>query len=159
MQNQHHLVAEIIVHFSAPVNASEAADTGMYRLTMTGSNDSFIARNAKVVKLASATYDAALDEVILKPKRPISLANCVQVVIDGQQPGGLQDSLGRVINGNRDGQPGGNVVAMICRTPTGMDAMPGMSPAGSSIIVAELTSIVVPAKHAGSHGHSNAKSR
>jgi plastocyanin len=159
MQNQHHLVAEIVVHFSGPVSASEAADTGMYHLTMTGSKDSFIARNARVVKLASAFYDAALDEVILKPKRPVSLANCVQVVIDGQQPGGLQDSLGRVINGNRDGQPGGNVVAMICRTPIGMDAMLGMAPAGSSIIVAELKSMIVPDKQAGSLRHSTAKSR
>jgi plastocyanin len=157
-EDKHHRVAEIIVDFSGPVNASEAENTGMYRLTMTGGNDSFIAKNAAVVKLASATYNAALDQVILKPKRPFTLANCVQVVIDGQQPGGLQDSYGRVINGDNDGQPGGDVVAMICRTPMGMDEMPGMSAAGSSIITAELKSMIAPDEHAGTLGHSKVKS-
>jgi hypothetical protein len=156
VENKHHRVAQIVVEFSAPVNASEAENTGMYRLTMTGKTDSFIAKNASVVKLASATYNAALDEVILKPKRPFSLANCVQVVIDGRQPGGLQDSYGRVINGDDDGQPGGDVVAMICRTTQGMDDMPGMSAAGSSIIVAQLTSITPALDQAGSRGHSRA---
>ncbi len=159
MENKQHMVAEIIVHFSGPVNASEAENTGMYRLTETGRNDSFIAKNAKVVKLRSATYNPALDEVILKPKRPFGLANCVQVVIDGHQPGGLQDSFGRVINGDDDGEPGGDVVAMICRTTAGMDKMPGMSAAGSSIIVANLTSTIVPDQHAGRHGHATAKSK
>jgi plastocyanin len=159
MENKQHMVAEIIVDFSGPVNASEAENPGMYRLTMTGRNDSFIAKNAAVVKLTSATYNAALDEVILKPKRPFRLSNCVQVVIDGHQPGGLQDSFGRVINGDNDGEPGGNVVAMICRTPMGMDEMPGMSAAGSSIIVAQVTSMIVPDEQAGSYGHSTAKSK
>jgi hypothetical protein len=159
MENKQHAVTEIIVHFSGPVNALEAENTGMYRLTMTGRNDSFIAKNATVVNLKSATYDAALDEVILKPKRPFSVSNCVQVVIDGHQPGGLQDSFGRVINGDNDGEPGGDVVAMICRTPQAMDEMPGMSAAGSSIIVAELTSMIVPHEQAFRHGHSTAKSK
>jgi Bacterial Ig-like domain (group 2) len=159
MENKRHMVAEIIVHFSGPVNASEAENTGMYRLTETGRNDSFIAKNATAVKLASATYNAALDEVILKPKRPFGLSNCVQVVIDGHQPGGLQDSFGRVINGNDDGEPGSDVVAMICRTPVGMDQMPGMSAAGSSIIVANLTSTSVPDQQAGRLGHSLARSK
>ncbi len=158
IENKHHMVAQIVVDFSGPVNASEADNLGMYRLTMTGRNDSFIAKNATVVKLTSATYNAALDEVILKPRRPFGLSNCVQVVIDGHQPGGLQDSFGRVINGDNDGEPGGDVVAMICRTPTGMDEMPGMSAAGSSIIVAILTSTIAPHRQAGRHGHSTAKS-
>ena len=154
IENKRHAVAQIVVDFSGHVNASEAENTAIYRLTMTGRNDSFIAKNATVVKLTSATYDAALDEVILKPKRPFGLSNCVQLVIDGQQPGGLQDSFGRVINGDNDGQPGGDVVAMICRTPQSMDAMPGMSAAGSSIIVAELTSMTSPDEQVGSLRHS-----
>jgi plastocyanin len=156
IEDKHHRVAQIVVDFSGPVNVSEAENTGMYRLTMTGNKDSFIAKNASVVKLASATYNAGLDEVILKPRRPFALANCVQVVIDGQQPGGLQDSYGRVINGDNDGQPGGDVVAMICRTAQGMDAMSGMSAAGSSIIVAQLTSMTAALDQAGSRGHSKA---
>ena len=87
-----------------------------------------------------------LHEVILKPKRPFTLANCVQLVIDGHQPGGLEDSYGRVINGNRDGQPGGNVVAVICRTPMDMGSMAGMAFNDSSIIPAEVTSRIVPDK-------------
>jgi hypothetical protein len=92
--------------------------------------------------------------VILKPKTPFTLVNCVQVVIDGQQPGGLQDSLGRVINGDGDGQPGGNVVAVICSTPMDMGTMPGMAFDGSSIIPAEVTSTIVPHDRAASLGHS-----
>jgi plastocyanin len=154
VENNHHIVEQIVVDFSGPLNASEADNTGMYRLTMTGRNDSFIAKSARVVRLRSATYDAALDEVILKPKWPFELANCVQVVIDGHQPGGLHDSFGRVINGDNNGRPGGDAVAVICRTPVGMDAMPGISAAGSSIVVAELTSMNHPDEQARSLGHS-----
>ena len=105
MENKRHMVAEIIVHFSGPVNAG-GPEYGMYRLTETGRNDSSIAKNATVVKLASATYNAASRRGDSRRKRPFGLLNCVQVVIDGHQPGGLQDSFGRVINGNDDGRAG-----------------------------------------------------
>jgi hypothetical protein len=62
-------------------------------------------------------------------------------------------------HGARDGQPGGDIVAMICRTPMGMDSMPGMSAGGSSIITAELKSMIIPDVQARSHRHATAKSK
>jgi uncharacterized protein YjdB len=113
--NKRHQVTAITVVFSGAVNAAEASSLSNYRLAMPGKRGSFDAKNAKLVKLKSAVYTAALDQVVLAPKKAFALSKPVQLRINGQSPAGLQDAQGRLIDGNRDGQPGGNAVAVISR--------------------------------------------
>ena len=54
-----------------------------------------------------------LETVTLVPKKPFALNKKVQLVINGEAPNGLQDSLGRLIDGNDDGQAGGNATAIL----------------------------------------------
>jgi hypothetical protein len=86
-----------------------------YRLAKAGKRGSFTARNARLIKLRSAAYSGTNDTVTLTPKKPFVLAKPVQLQVNGGLPSGLDDTLGRLIDGNHDGQPGGNAVVVLQR--------------------------------------------
>ena len=90
-------------------------DTGLYRLVIAGNQGSFTARNATVVKVSKAKYFAASspDTVTLIPRTPFMVRKPVELTINGSSPSGLEDAEGRLIDGNQDGQPGGNAVAVL----------------------------------------------
>ena len=113
--NKKHQVSQIVVTFSGPVDATEAQQPGIYRPTIAGKKGSFTAKNAKLIALKSAAYNAANDTVTLTLKKPFKLSKPVQLQVSGLSPSGLKDTSGRLIDGNRDGQPGGNAVAVLGR--------------------------------------------
>jgi hypothetical protein len=113
--NKKHLVTQILVTFSGPVNATEAQNPGIYRLATAGKKGSFTAKNAKLNALKSASYSAVNDTVTLTPRKPFKLSKPIQLQVNGLPPSGLEDSVGRLIDGNHDGQPGGNAVGLLGR--------------------------------------------
>jgi uncharacterized protein YjdB len=113
VRNKKHLVTEIRVVFSGAVNPTGADNVATYRLAMPGKKGSFTAKNAKVIKLKSAVFNSSLATVTLTPKKPFALTKPVQLVVNGLPPTGLEDSVGRLIDGNHDGQAGGSAVAVL----------------------------------------------
>jgi hypothetical protein len=99
-------VTQITIDFSGAVNAAEATDLANYRLVSAG----------KRIHLRAASYDPALGTVTLTPRRPLTLHGPARLRVDGVDPGGLHDSSGRLIDGDRNGQPGGNAVAVLRRS-------------------------------------------
>ena len=69
-----------------------------------------------MLKLRSAVYNTANNTVALTLKKPFVLSKPVELIVNGQPPAGLEDSSGRLIDGNHDGQAGGNAVAVLSRT-------------------------------------------
>lgn len=110
-----HWVTRIILSFSGAVNAPEADNVATYRLVRAGRKKSFTARNAEVIKLRSAVYNAADNTVTLTPRKPLFLSKPIELVVDGVPPSGLEDDFGRLIAGDSNGQPGGNAVAVLSR--------------------------------------------
>jgi plastocyanin len=115
IQNARHMVTAITVDFSGPVNGQQASSLAMYQLTTSGRGAAFSGRRGPAVWLGSASYNAARDEATLTLRRPVSLIKPLQLVIDGQQPGGIQDALGRGIDGAHEGRAGNNATASISR--------------------------------------------
>jgi plastocyanin len=113
--NKKHQVTQIIVDFSGAVNTGEASNVVTYRLVTAGKKGSFTAKNARVIRLISAALNSVGNEVTLTPSKPFKVKKPVQLRINGQAPAGLQDSLGQFIDGNHDGQPGGDAVAVLSR--------------------------------------------
>lgn len=107
--NKKHLVTQIIVSFSGPVNAAGADNLNIYRLATAGKKGSYTAKSATIIKLKSAVYNPASDSVTLTPKKAFALTKPVQLVVDGEPPSGLEDTLGRFINA------GSNAVAVLTR--------------------------------------------
>ncbi len=108
-------MTQIDVTFSGQVNATQADKTRIYRLAYPDKQGSQ-RRNAVVVKLRSAKYNAATDSVTLTPRKPFALkARALQLLIDGTSPSGLQDIVGRYLDGADNGQAGSNAVVSISK--------------------------------------------
>jgi hypothetical protein len=120
--NKKHQVTQVNVIFSGAVNSGEADSTATYRLAAPGKKGSFTAKNATVIKFKSASFNVATDTVTLIPKKPFTLSKPVQLVVYGVPQAGLQDTFGRFIDGNHDGQPGGNAVVILARGGATIDA-------------------------------------
>jgi hypothetical protein len=101
---------EIVVLFSGALSASSAAN-------LTGYQPSTAARGkasrSKPVRLALATYDPSAHTVTLKPRKPLVFKPSLQLQIAAA---GLIDAQGQPIDGNRDGQPGGDYQATLKKT-------------------------------------------
>ena len=123
MTNKKHQVTEVIVTFSGAVNAAEAQNPAIYRLTLPGKKGSYTAKNAKVIKLKSALFNAANDTVTLIPSKPFAVGKPVQLRINGQPPAGLQDGAGRLIDGDHNRTAGGDAVAILSRGGASIQAI------------------------------------
>jgi hypothetical protein len=113
--NKKHQVTQIILRFSGALGAAEADAVGTYHLATPGKKGSYTAKGAKTIALSSAVYNSSTDQVTLTARKPFALTKPVQLLVSGTGPAGLQDSFSRLIDGNRDGQPGGNAVAILRR--------------------------------------------
>jgi hypothetical protein len=82
-RNRKHQASQVVVAFSGILDLGERA-TGSYRLVIAGKKNSFTARNAKVIALKSAVYDATRNTVTLTPSRPFALSRPVQLQVEGQ---------------------------------------------------------------------------
>ena len=133
LESKKHQVAEVLVTLSGPVNASEADSTATYQLTMAGQHGSFTAKNAKTIKLASASYNGTNHTIALIPKKPFALSKKVRLVVYGTPPSGLQDSEGRYIDGNDDGQSGGNAVEVLSSREARVDALVAAIPSAKTV--------------------------
>ncbi len=105
--NKRHMVSQINVTFSGQVNATQAGNAQIYHLAYPNKKGSFTARNAVVVKLRSAVYSPATDSVTLTPRKPFALkAQALQLEINGTSPSGLQDLVGRYLDGAKTASRG-----------------------------------------------------
>jgi hypothetical protein len=67
-----------------------------------------LARGRKNVPLRSVVYDAGALTITLRPRDRIRLADGERLTISG-----LVDSLGRAVDANHNGQPGGDVITIL----------------------------------------------
>jgi hypothetical protein len=93
---------QIVIQYSGAVNASGAASLANYQLSTIAMGKR---RPAKPIALAGAAYNSVAHSVTLSlRKRPVGRLSGQLVIVAN----GVTDSQGRPIDGNRDGQPGGN---------------------------------------------------
>jgi cyclophilin family peptidyl-prolyl cis-trans isomerase len=114
--NKHRDVRAILVHFSGSVNSTLAVNSGTYRLALPGAKGSYNARNAQVIKFGKRVYNSSNFTVTLTLRTPLALRKKAELLIFGQPPAGLTDSLGRQIDGDHNGTPGGNAFAFLTRS-------------------------------------------
>jgi hypothetical protein len=120
--NKKHQVTGVVLTFSGAVNATLASETGTYRLATPGKKGSYTAKNAGIIKLSSAVYSPSADKVVLTPRKPFALTKPVQVLAYGTGSSGLEDTLGRLIDGDHNGTAGGNAVAILNKKGATIDS-------------------------------------
>ncbi len=108
-----HKVTRIVLTFSGSFESVLASQKGLYSLVIAGKKGLFTAKNAMIIKVNKAQYSAASspDTVTLTPKTTFMLSKPVELTVKS-----MRDSLGRLIDGNDDGQPGGNAVAVLMKS-------------------------------------------
>jgi hypothetical protein len=103
----------IDVRFSGQVNAGSADNLAIYTLNTVPQGKK---HTVKPVGLIRAVYATATETVMLIPRKsPIALRPPLILMINGSN---LLDSLGRLVDGNDDGQPGGNYKATLSKAGT-----------------------------------------
>ena len=70
----------------------------------------------------------------VESKKGFALTKPVQIQVNGQPPSGLEDSFGRLIDGDHDRQPGGSAVALLGRGGATISAKAG-SPAAAVPVI------------------------
>jgi hypothetical protein len=115
--NKRGMVTQLDVTFSGPVNSSQADKTKIYRLVYPNKEGAVPAGNASSFRLRSANYNTATDSLTLTLAKPLALkARALDLVIDGTSPSGLEDIVGRYLDGADDGEPGSDAVVSISRS-------------------------------------------
>ena len=115
-------VTQIVIGFSGAVNATEAQSTGTYELILANTAGLFVPTKKTLIKIKSARLSG--NTVTLNLKAPLRLKKSVELIVDGIAPSGLQDSQGRLIDGNHDGTAGGNAIAILAKGGATIDAVP-----------------------------------
>jgi RHS repeat-associated protein len=124
VMNSKKQVSQVVITFSGAVNAKEAGNIRTYRLATPGTGGSYTAKNAGIITLKSASYNRANNTVTLTPTKPFTLTKPVQLLVYGTGHNGLQDSHGRLIDGDHNGTPGGNAVAILSVGGAKIQALP-----------------------------------
>jgi uncharacterized repeat protein (TIGR01451 family) len=96
----------LVLAFSEPLDPARAQDLGNYRLIV-------IAHGGRLhhpVQLSSAVYDAATHTVTLHPTRLLPLRFKYMLTVNGTTPTGVTGTSGLLLDGDDNGQPGGNYV-------------------------------------------------
>jgi len=103
----------IVLQFSKALNAVGDQGIGSYSLATIPSGKK---QRSKAVALSRATYNPANNTVRLVTRRPLVLNPPLKLTINAAR---LFDTLGRPLDGDGDGQPGGNFVATLRRSVRG----------------------------------------
>ncbi len=118
---KHKKVTVIVLQFSGALNASDAQNQLLYSLAPETTKKHVI-KLGKAVAPATAVYNASTNTVTLTPKKALVLNPPEQLKINSS---GLLDALGRALDGNNDGQAGGNFVATLSKQGITLERLGG----------------------------------
>ena len=109
----------LVVEFSGALSAASADNVSAYALApiikvkASGKGKNQRPATTKLgtpVSAASAVYNALNNSVTLTPRAKLTASKSEELIVNGTL---VTDSIGREIDGNNDGQPGGNYIATI----------------------------------------------
>ncbi len=131
----------LVLQFSGALNAVAADNVGAYELapvikvkaTGKGKNKKpATTKLGKPVKLASAVYTSSNNQVTLTPKGTLNLSKSDELIVNASL---VTDTLGREIDGNGDGQAGGNYIATLTGSRVTAGGVPLARTGGQPAIV------------------------
>jgi hypothetical protein len=118
-----------VIGFSGALNPGAARMLGDYQLATVVKAKKSHAHTGKAVKLISATYDPSGHTVTLTPRVKVP-ASPLQLTIIAAK---TLDAEGRPLDGDHDGQPGGNFQTTLRKAPTRAVEAPPIELAGRVI--------------------------
>jgi uncharacterized delta-60 repeat protein len=105
------IATDIIIAFSSGLNVTDADILANYHIAAPGKGKKSKIYS-KPITLKSAVYSSASDRVTIQLNGTLALSPPPQLRITAA---GILDNFGRALDGNHDGQPGGDYVALLTR--------------------------------------------
>jgi virginiamycin B lyase len=96
----------IVLAFDAPLDPTSAQDVHNYQIVELG-------RGRRPILLRTAVYDPSSLTVTLSPARRLNFHHRFRLTVDGRDPGGVTDTLGRLLDGQQTGDPGSDFVTIV----------------------------------------------
>lgn len=113
----HRQPTRLVVSFSEPMDPAQAVDLHNVRLVSPGPDGRFGTRDDRRVRLIAARYDPDGGAVVLRPVRRLPRWIRFQLTINRPGIAGMADAAGNLLDGDRDGRPGGTFAARFGREP------------------------------------------
>ena len=101
--------------FDQALDPCRAVDLRNFHLFAIGRNGVVGSSKGRTLALRSATYNSSTHTVTLIPSKSLGSGLSFKVVVDGTSAHGVSDTAGRLIDGNGDGEPGGDYVVVFAR--------------------------------------------
>ena len=130
----------LVLHFSGALNPTQAKSLAEFHL-LSGKVKKGHTTYSKPMPLSSAIYDPTAHTISLVPKGKLNLAQPEQLRITASL---LTDSLGRPIDGNHDGQPGGDYVANLSKNKVTPLAVPRTTAAAVDAALQQMSVTTSP---------------
>jgi hypothetical protein len=105
-----------VLRFDEDLDPVRATDLAGYRLVDAGRDGRLGTRDDRSIALRQATYDPATRSVTLLPSRRLALQGNHLLVVSGRGATALTDRAGNPLDGDGDGQAGGDLVRLVNRS-------------------------------------------
>jgi type VI secretion system secreted protein VgrG len=96
----------LVLTFSGNLDPARAVNLSNYRLE---------GPDGRVIVLRSASYDSVTRTVTLEPRRLLPLRRTFRLTVHGNTATAVADRVGNLLDGDRDGRPGGDFTVTITR--------------------------------------------
>ena len=107
-------ISRLAVTFSGALNRSSARNRNHYWLVLPGRDEILGTPDDRRIRIRAATYSRPTHSVRLVASRPIPARQTFALVVSGSITGpAVRDLAQRPIDGDGDGQPGGDFVAVL----------------------------------------------
>jgi uncharacterized repeat protein (TIGR01451 family) len=106
-------INRLVVHFSEAIPRSVATERRSYQIVSAGRDRKLGTRDDTLLPFYPPLYDPSSNAVLLRPYFSLSLNSNYMLVVLGTGRYALTDAAGNTLDGNRNGDAGGNFVARI----------------------------------------------
>jgi uncharacterized membrane protein len=105
----------LVLTFSEDLERTSAEDPTNYTVIAPGHDGRFGTRDDRAIGIRSAVYNPTTRTVTLSPRRRLNVHRRFRLIVGGTTPRGVSGLAGDLLDGDRDGRPGGDFVTSITR--------------------------------------------
>jgi hypothetical protein len=102
----------LVLTFSEALDRAGAENAANYHLVAAGRDGRFGTRDDRMIPIKSAVCDPGRHAITLTTAQRLSWTEPYEIWVNGSSPTGVTDLAGNLLDGNSDGKPGGDYVAV-----------------------------------------------
>lgn len=137
----HEQPTQLVLTFTGPLDPTTAQNVGNFTVLSPGRDGRFGTRDDVVMPIVSAAYNASNSSVTLLMGKKLDTHKSYRLTVNGTTTGGVAGPTGVLIDGNRDGQAGGDFVATVNSSTLADPVIAAVVPRGARQKVAAKSAV------------------